>query len=319
MTDTILTLGGVAFEKMEVPEEIEGLGGEQALVVHRMIGGKRVVDAMGADEDDISWDGIFRGSQALQRAQAIDRMRRAGLPVEVSFGELVYTVVIQRFQFRYQRFYEIPYRILLVVKSNDNDPAPTGAQVGIDEMVASDATLGGGLASAIADPILSRDVSRMTSAISGVQDFTQATASVLQDVMAPIAAVQTRVGELISSTDAILGSVSAVGGIIPGLSYDELTGNLTSQIAAMTRSAELYDLQSVVGRMATNIQSIGTGGADYVVAGGDLMSLAARVYGDATMWTTIARANGLLDPVIDGVKSLTVPPTPRIDGGVLEP
>lgn len=319
MTDTILTLGGVAFEKMEVPEEIDGLGGEQALVVQRMIGGRRVIDAMGPDESDIAFDGIFRGAQALQRAQAIDRMRRAGVAVELSFGELVYTVVIQRFNWRYQRFYEIPYRILLVVKTNDNDPDADAASVGIDEMVSSDATWAEGLAPEIADPLLTRDASRMTSAISAVQDFTQATAATLQTVMAPIAAVQTRVGQLVDATDAILGSVSAVGGIIPGLSYDELTGNLTSQVAAMMRSADLYDLQSVVGRLSTNIQSIGSGGADFVVAGGDLMTIASQTYGDATQWTSIARANGLLDPIIHGVQSLVVPPTPRIDGGVLQP
>jgi nucleoid-associated protein YgaU len=40
-------------------------------------------------------------------------------------------------------------------------------------------------------------------------------------------------------------------------------------------------------------------------------------YGDPTAWTTIAKANGLTDPVINGVQTILVPPLPGSSGGVL--
>lgn len=43
------------------------------------------------------------------------------------------------------------------------------------------------------------------------------------------------------------------------------------------------------------------------VAGGTLFHVAADVYGDATLWTILARANGLRDPLLTGVVTLVIP------------
>lgn len=45
----ILTLGPVLFQDFEVPEKIS-VGGEHSLVVHKLVGRARVVDAMGRDD-----------------------------------------------------------------------------------------------------------------------------------------------------------------------------------------------------------------------------------------------------------------------------
>ena len=53
------------------------------------------------------------------------------------------------------------------------------------------------------------------------------------------------------------------------------------------------------------------------VAGGDLYRLALQYLDDATQWTRIAKANGLIDPVITGVVTLTIPPVdPTATGGI---
>ena len=53
------------------------------------------------------------------------------------------------------------------------------------------------------------------------------------------------------------------------------------------------------------------------VAGGDLYRLAQQYLGDATAWNRIAQANGIIDPVIDGLVTLTIPqPDPTQTGGV---
>lgn len=55
------------------------------------------------------------------------------------------------------------------------------------------------------------------------------------------------------------------------------------------------------------------------VAGGNLFAIAALELGDATQWNRIARLNGLSDPMITGVATLTIPPVDSNagNGGIL--
>lgn len=49
----------------------------------------------------------------------------------------------------------------------------------------------------------------------------------------------------------------------------------------------------------------------------NLFAIAAQQYGDATAWLQIARANGLSDPFLPGLTTLTIPPyDPTQSGGV---
>jgi len=54
-----------------------------------------------------------------------------------------------------------------------------------------------------------------------------------------------------------------------------------------------------------------------MVTGGDLFHIAARELGDATQWIRIAQANGLSDPVLEGVTTLLLPARdPSAGGGI---
>ena len=44
------------------------------------------------------------------------------------------------------------------------------------------------------------------------------------------------------------------------------------------------------------------------VSGGNLYQIAAQEYGDAMGWVQIAQANGLADPELVGLVTLTIPP-----------
>ena len=48
------SLGSVSFRSFEVPATIN-VGGAQRLAVHRLLGGIRVIDALGRDDSDISF------------------------------------------------------------------------------------------------------------------------------------------------------------------------------------------------------------------------------------------------------------------------
>ncbi len=56
-----------------------------------------------------------------------------------------------------------------------------------------------------------------------------------------------------------------------------------------------------------------------VAPGADLYALAARLYGDASAWTLIARANGLTDPLIQTDSTLIIPAyiKPQVNNGIL--
>ena len=132
----ILTLGGVIFQGFEVPDTI-AIGGEQALVVHKLPGGARTIDAMGRDDRDIPWSGRFRGSSAESRARILDNYRIGGQPLLLQWSTYRYQVIVQSFKADYQQPFEIPYSISCVVVADESTPILTGIP-GIDELIGSD-------------------------------------------------------------------------------------------------------------------------------------------------------------------------------------
>ena len=53
------------------------------------------------------------------------------------------------------------------------------------------------------------------------------------------------------------------------------------------------------------------------VTGGNLFQVAAQQLGDATQWIRIAQANGLSDPMLMGLVTLSIPATdPAAGGGI---
>ena len=56
------------------------------------------------------------------------------------------------------------------------------------------------------------------------------------------------------------------------------------------------------------------------VSGGNLYQIALQQYGDATQWWRIAQANGLTDPNIIGIVTISIPSMTATDtGGILDP
>ena len=62
-----------------------------------------------------------------------------------------------------------------------------------------------------------------------------------------------------------------------------------------------------------------SGSLTITVAGGNLFRIAAEQLGDATQWNRIALANNLVDPFLQGVVTLTIPPVDASagNGGIL--
>lgn len=125
MTNAPLTLGGVAFKNMEVPEKIN-FGGKQRLAIQNLIGGGRVISTLGLDDGTISFSGIFSGADAVSRAQQLDVARALGAQLPLVWNGFYYVVVIEQFTAEYQKPGLIPFSITCVVVT---DPLAAAANL----------------------------------------------------------------------------------------------------------------------------------------------------------------------------------------------
>jgi hypothetical protein len=313
---TSLSLGDVLFADLEVPDHIT-FGGDQKLTVHELVGGTRIIDAMGRSDMPLEWTGYFMGTNVLQRARYLETQRIAGLSLPIVWSEMFYDVVIQHFEADFQREWLIPYRIVCVVVANHSQPQTSLVGPSINDLIATDQSSANTLVGSIGNGTLTGLMGTLNTAISTVSSFASAAQSTITSVLAPIAAVQTQVQTLIASASNTIQNVTTLGGILPNNPISTSVANLTSQVAAFQQLPALYNLQSVMGRMTLNLGSVAGASQQITVAGGNLMQIAAKVYGKAEAWTGIAKANGTSDPVVQGVQTLNVPTRPDNSGGVL--
>ncbi len=240
-----VVLGSVAFDGFEVPSTI-GWGGAQRLTVHKYPGGARTIDAMGPDDRDLSWSGIFLGFDAVSRARAVDAIRIAGVAVPLVWADFAYTVVVQTFEADYREQGHVPYRLSCVVLVNtttQQDPA----QVDPAQAVASD------VFSALGLTTDSSTISALTSAASAVSAAIP-TGLILGSSTYTAANVSLRsalsvCGSTQSAADAVLlaQSVAASGtGLISG------SGGLTLALAAAQTSAQQVAALGYIGRAVAN-------------------------------------------------------------------
>lgn len=336
MSGVVLTLDGFVFKDFEVPEAIS-FGGSQSLSIKRLIGGERVIDAMGSDDRPLEWSGRFRGSDAVSRALQLDAKRRAGRAVSLTWGELSFQVIVARFEPVYQQAFEVPYSI-----SCEIVPAPlassVNADVGVDQMVKGDLDKITALAARISTAAmdvrtvlirvnnlitlpgraLSDLVGAFSDAIGLVPNFAASTRASLAPVFTALTSLREGVGGYLEAADETLGPTLNIGGIDPGAPAAQLVPALLAQASAMSQASDLQDLDSYLGRIQTNLDAIGASGSRVLMAGGDLYRVAADTYGSAAEWVSIARVNGLTDPEIQGFQTILVPPTPSKRDGVLD-
>lgn len=127
VNDAPLVLGPVAFQGLEVPEHVT-VGGRQRLIVHRMPGGGRVVDALGPDDAELVWSGTLSGPGAAERFRLLDTLRRAGEPLPLAWDAFAYVVVISNLEADTASPWWIPYRIACAVLE-DSTALPLAANL----------------------------------------------------------------------------------------------------------------------------------------------------------------------------------------------
>ena len=313
---TTLTLGAVAFADFEIPDSLP-FGGEQMLTVHKLMGGVRQVDAMGRDDEPLSWSGIFLGENALDRARSLDALRIGGQPQALAWSELSYSVLIKRFVADFRKPNYIPYQITCEVITDTASPPSSDEELTTDDMVDGDMDSISGLLPNVGDDNLTGLFGTFQSAVSGLSSLASATRAELGSLGGPLTAVQDRVSTLLDNFGAGIEGLDGFGGVAVGVPGEESAAALVSAATNMAALDPLNDVQSYLGRIAVNLSAVGASGSEVAVAGGDLYAIAAQQYGSPSEWPTIAQANNLTDPILDGPQTIRVPPIPTETDGVL--
>ncbi|WP_407146233.1 hypothetical protein [Bradyrhizobium sp. ORS 86] len=145
MPTDVLSLGGIVFDQYSTPRDMP-FGGEQAMVVHKLPGGARVIDTLGPDEADVFFFGFFFGDNAYASALAIDAMRAAGQVVPLVWGGQYRSVIIRHFLPRVRRMpLWVMYEVSCTVVQNPMLGALGGIPSTMDSLVLSDLALAASL------------------------------------------------------------------------------------------------------------------------------------------------------------------------------
>lgn len=141
--------------------------------------------------------------------------------------------------------------------------------------------------------------------------------STINAIQQAVQAVQARVAVLIAAANAAIGTPTTFGGVTAGIPAAASAAALIAATTSTMRLVTLMQLQNVLGRLMANLSAVNSSPNTVSTAGGNLFQIAQDQYGDATDWAAIAAANGLTDPFIQGIETLTIPPQPGNTGGIL--
>lgn len=243
-----LLLGPVEFRDFELPPRIN-IGGAQRVVVHQLLDGTRVIDALGRNDDDISFAGTFTGAGATLRARVLDEMRVSGSVYTLTWDVFIYSVVIKRFIADYRNGWWIPYKITCAIVMDE-------ASVAVDRVASPGEAIRGDLGSANElGSLTGADMSAIAAASStsyalseGTSAVTALSQTVSQTIIAlddSIACAETDVSSAAAVTDTSSSAIVAVTLV------DSVVGMCGQLAASVTARAYL-------ARACTNLANLGT-------------------------------------------------------------
>jgi hypothetical protein len=212
-----LFLGGVQLDGFEVTAQI-GFGGRQALTVHTLPGGTRIIDAMGADDHDIAWHGVLSGPDASDRARMLDSLRVAGTPVGLAWDVFAATVIVSDLRLQFCNSWWIPYQLRCKVLVGTQTAASLSGPVSALADVIADldqANSVPGVAAAIA--LVNEAGGAMSGSLSyaaASSSLAQAQAGIAQSIAAADAGMQTAdIAGLVTAAGS-LAMLSAASGFV---------------------------------------------------------------------------------------------------------
>jgi len=248
-----VSLGGFVFQGFEVPERVNW-GGAQRLVTHKMVGGGRFIDAMGRDDADISWSGIFLSSDASIRADQLDQMRIAGDPLELQFMGRQYTVLIGSFQAIQRRVNYVPYQITCVVLTDDSASAANQSPSLLSQLTNDlNSALGIDVPATLA--AAQTALSSLAPVIAPLASLAPGSSAALS-VVSGLASAQSLISSAQSVADGQVGGITAAaataGNLLGSSNPTAAVTNLTEAVSALSTSSAAQAMSAYVSRMTAN-------------------------------------------------------------------
>lgn len=256
-----VSLGGIDLAGLEIPEKLNW-GGQQRTVQHKLPGGARIIDLMGADDADIKWSGYFQGPLSSIRARSIDAMRIAGVPVPLTWPGFTRLVIVSDFVCSQERGgYLLPYSVTCTVIPTPPGPA-TPSLLG---QIASD------IGDAIGLPDLLQTITPVMATAQSALETVQAVLPVagvltggspaFAQVAGSLNAAQGVIGAGLASTQSDMGgllSASAGTGTPLGtLSPVAAVQSLGTALTGATSMAGLLGMSGPTNRAASNLTNAG--------------------------------------------------------------
>jgi hypothetical protein len=109
-----MQIGSIVLTGFEVPSTIR-FGGSQRLAIHRMSSGARLVERLGPDDNDITFEGVFSGPNAEARAREMDSLRISGDTIWLTWQSFRRLVVVKNLLLSYDNSMWLPFRLTLTV------------------------------------------------------------------------------------------------------------------------------------------------------------------------------------------------------------
>lgn len=314
-----LTLGDFTFNGIfECPQFING-GGEQALAVHKLIGGKRIVDAMGSDDDDIAWNGSFLGITYLDEAAYLDYLRTQGSDLILTYGFFKYLVKIKSFKFIVRPNFLADYSIVCTIVENQTQPVTIVVPAAFDETILNDLIEAQQLANLVANPSVSSALALLDAAVNAMINIGNTNGAALAAAAAAASSTVTTVSQALAAFNNAFGArrFSASNNQPNAADLAQAVIELEAQWQQYQALNAMLDTTT---RMQRNIQIQSQPSGTTIVqqTSGNLYQLAVQYYNDPLQWTIIAEANvntlknsdGFIDPFIGGMVELIIPPKP---------
>lgn len=244
MQNSPIQLGSIDLRDFEIPQSVR-FGGRHRLVVHTLAGGRRIVERLGPDDDDIQFRGTFSGPMAETRARAFDNLRMSGEIVSLTWQSFRRLVIVRTFSADYHSQWWIPFRVgCLVVRQNrasSTDVTNVAAVVSADLSNAASASGAAGIS-----------LASVQTALANANFLTPGTANQTQAVIGVVSTLQGINSQVVDQ------SVVLTTPLPPDTTPFDLGESYLSRVTSAGSLAAAVNVRAYVGRIGVNITGSGS-------------------------------------------------------------
>jgi hypothetical protein len=187
----------------------------------------------------------------VTNAQLLDVMRQSGKPVLLSYWAFAYQVVVTRFTWSFERFYEVPYEIECTVVANLQAAAWAAVATTIDSAFNADAALAGAIGGNTAT--INSALAAVLTAQAAASSLSNGTPSSVGGV---VGAVNNAIAVAAVAAVAADGITGPMGGVVAGGDPAAMGGDLVAQGGQLATASAGVQTGGVFARMATNLGSV---------------------------------------------------------------